>query len=108
MYVQQAEKRRHFYLVSVLASMQPAHQETNHFRINCGQLGGRLGSSIFVYETQKVVSISSLKIGLIYRFIQMNIVLYIILYVLVYQKRYQTFDNVVSGVTTKLKGELFI
>uniref|UniRef100_A0A1I8H227 ATP receptor n=1 Tax=Macrostomum lignano TaxID=282301 RepID=A0A1I8H227_9PLAT len=63
-----------------------------------------LSATLFEYETQKVIAISSYKIGLIYRGIQMLIVTYVIGWVMLREKGYQSFDTVVSGVTTKLKG----
>ncbi len=61
-------------------------------------------SSVFDYETQKVVQINSIKIGATYRLIQLCIVLYVIFWVMYYEKGYQAFDEAVSGVTAKLKG----
>ncbi|PAA66870.1 hypothetical protein BOX15_Mlig014818g1 [Macrostomum lignano] len=63
-----------------------------------------LSATLFEYETQKVIAISSYKIGLIYRGIQMLIVTYVIGWVMLREKGYQSFETVVSGVTTKLKG----
>uniref|UniRef100_A0A1I8F422 ATP receptor n=1 Tax=Macrostomum lignano TaxID=282301 RepID=A0A1I8F422_9PLAT len=62
-----------------------------------------LSATLFEYETQKVIAISSYKIGLIYRGIQMLIVTYVIGWVMLREKGYQSFETVVSGVTTKLK-----
>uniref|UniRef100_A0A5K3FK95 ATP receptor n=1 Tax=Mesocestoides corti TaxID=53468 RepID=A0A5K3FK95_MESCO len=61
-------------------------------------------SNVFDYETQKVVQINSLKIGITYRLIQLGIVLYVAVWVMYYEKGYQAFDEAVSGVTAKLKG----
>uniref|UniRef100_A0A1I8G2Z9 ATP receptor n=1 Tax=Macrostomum lignano TaxID=282301 RepID=A0A1I8G2Z9_9PLAT len=63
-----------------------------------------LTATLFEYETQKVIAISSYKIGLIYRGIQLLIVTYVVGWVMLREKGYQSFDTVVSGVTTKLKG----
>uniref|UniRef100_A0A1I8IVR3 Ion_trans domain-containing protein n=1 Tax=Macrostomum lignano TaxID=282301 RepID=A0A1I8IVR3_9PLAT len=62
-----------------------------------------LVATLFEYETQKVIAISSYKIGLIYRSIQLLIVTYVVGWVMLREKGYQSFDHVVSGVTTKLK-----
>ncbi|PAA87483.1 hypothetical protein BOX15_Mlig018619g2 [Macrostomum lignano] len=60
--------------------------------------------ALFRYETSKVVQISSIKVSVIYRLIQLLIIAYVIGWVVVYKKGYQDFDDVVSGVTTKVKG----
>lgn len=64
-------------------------------------------TSLFDYETQKVVKINSVKIGFTYRLIQLGIVLYVMFWVMYYEKGYQAFDEAVSGVTAKLKGIAF-
>ncbi|XP_077987816.1 P2X purinoceptor 4-like [Glandiceps talaboti] len=56
------------------------------------------------YDTPKIVHIKSKKVGAINRLIQLAIIGYIFGYVIVYQKGYQDFDDVVSSVTTKVKG----
>lgn len=66
-----------------------------------------MSATLFEYETQKVVQITSKKVGLIFRAIQLGFVLYIILWVMWWEKGYQSFDSVVSGVTAKLKGVVF-
>uniref|UniRef100_A0A183STG3 ATP receptor n=1 Tax=Schistocephalus solidus TaxID=70667 RepID=A0A183STG3_SCHSO len=66
-----------------------------------------LTSSMFDYETQKVVQINSKKIGCTFRLIQLGIILYVIIWVMIYEKGYQSFDEAVSGVTAKLKGVAF-
>ncbi|KAL7061786.1 hypothetical protein AAHC03_01959 [Spirometra sp. Aus1] len=66
-----------------------------------------LTSSMFDYETQKVVQINSKKIGCTFRLIQLCIILYVIIWVMIYEKGYQSFDEAVSGVTAKLKGVAF-
>lgn len=61
-------------------------------------------SLIFEYETTKILIINSKRVSLINRFIQACILAYIIGYVLVYEKGYQSFDNVESAITSKVKG----
>ncbi|XP_072043604.1 P2X purinoceptor 4-like isoform X2 [Amphiura filiformis] len=56
------------------------------------------------YDTEKIVHIKSKKVGLINRVIQLGIIGYIIGWVLIYEKGYQSTDEVVSAITTKLKG----
>ncbi|XP_077995539.1 P2X purinoceptor 4-like isoform X3 [Glandiceps talaboti] len=56
------------------------------------------------YDTPKIVHIKSKKVGFINRIIQLAIITYIVGWVIVYKKGYQDFDDVVSTVTTKVKG----
>ncbi|XP_070573245.1 P2X purinoceptor 4-like isoform X3 [Ptychodera flava] len=56
------------------------------------------------YDTPKYVHIKSKKVGLINRLFQLCIIAYIVGYVIVLSKGYQEFDNVISTVTTKVKG----
>lgn len=61
----------------------------------------------FEYDTPKIVHIKSKKIGVLSRFVQLAIIAYIIGYVLYYNKAYQEFDEVVSAVSSKVKGVVF-
>nr|XP_054749125.1 P2X purinoceptor 4-like [Lytechinus pictus]XP_054749126.1 P2X purinoceptor 4-like [Lytechinus pictus] len=61
-------------------------------------------ASFFEYDTPKIVHIKSKKVGLINRLLQLAIIGYIIGWVLVYKKGYQSTDDVMSAVTTKMKG----
>lgn len=72
--------------------------------INASTAWKAFASSVFDYETHKVVQINSCKIGATYRLIQLGIVLYVTVWVMYYEKGYQAFDEAVSGVTAKLKG----
>lgn len=63
-----------------------------------------LRAILFEYQTPKIVTISSAKIGLFNRFVQLSIIAYIIGYAIIYKKGYQETDTVQSAVTTKLKG----
>eukprot|EP00117_Sycon_ciliatum_P017443 scpid72722/ scgid16433/ P2X purinoceptor 4; ATP receptor; Purinergic receptor len=65
---------------------------------------GKIGSTLFEYETLKVVHIRSKKVGFINRLIQLVVICYVIGYAIVYEKGYQDTDLVTSGVTAKLKG----
>ncbi|KER33954.1 hypothetical protein T265_00386 [Opisthorchis viverrini] len=64
-------------------------------------------SGLLEYETQKVVQIHSLKVGITFRLIQLGIILYVVVWVMIFEKGYQQFDHAVSGVTAKLKGIAF-
>ncbi|KAK1156361.1 P2X purinoceptor 4-like isoform X1 [Acipenser oxyrinchus oxyrinchus] len=63
-----------------------------------------LGQMLFEYDTPRIVSIKSRKVGLINRLVQLGILAYVIGWVFVWQKGYQQFDSVISSVTTKVKG----
>lgn len=63
-----------------------------------------LGPVLFEYDTPRIVSIKSRKVGLINRLVQLGILAYVIGWVFVWQKGYQQFDSVISSVTTKVKG----
>ncbi|XP_041642675.1 P2X purinoceptor 4b [Cheilinus undulatus] len=62
---------------------------------------------VFDYETTKTLVIPSLEVGCVFRFIQILVLLYALGYVLIVQKAYQQTDNVMSSVTTKVKGFAF-
>ncbi|XP_063171352.1 P2X purinoceptor 4 [Candoia aspera] len=66
----------------------------------CGGLYGFL----FEYDTPRIVSIKSRKVGLMNRVVQLAILAYVIGWVFVWEKGYQETDSVVSSVTTKVKG----
>uniref|UniRef100_A0A1I8FT08 TMC domain-containing protein n=1 Tax=Macrostomum lignano TaxID=282301 RepID=A0A1I8FT08_9PLAT len=51
-----------------------------------------LVATLFEYETQKVIAISSYKIGLIYRSIQLLIVTYVVGWVMLREKGYQSLE----------------
>ncbi|XP_070535260.1 P2X purinoceptor 4a-like [Ptychodera flava] len=60
------------------------------------------------YQTPKIVRINRKKIGILYRLIQLAVIVYILGYVIILSKGYQEFDDVVSTVTTKVKGVSYI
>lgn len=72
--------------------------------VSCSDI---LISTLFEYDTQKIVHIQSKTVGLINRFIQLIIIAYIVGFVLVYNKGYQEFDDVLASVSTKVKGYSF-
>ncbi|XP_040011781.1 P2X purinoceptor 4b [Xiphias gladius] len=62
---------------------------------------------VFDYETPKTLVISSIRVGCVFRFTQLLVVLFVVGYVCVVQKAYQETDNIISSVTTKVKGFAF-
>uniref|UniRef100_A0A8C4ECX5 P2X purinoceptor n=1 Tax=Dicentrarchus labrax TaxID=13489 RepID=A0A8C4ECX5_DICLA len=62
---------------------------------------------VFDYETPKTLVIPSIRVGCVFRFTQLLVVLYVVGYVCVVQKAYQETDSVISTVTTKVKGFAF-
>ncbi|XP_062999990.1 P2X purinoceptor 4 [Elgaria multicarinata webbii] len=69
-----------------------------------GSLCGPLYSCLFEYDTPRIVSIKSRKVGLMNRLVQLAILAYVIGWVFVWEKSYQETDSVVSSVTAKVKG----
>jgi hypothetical protein len=65
-------------------------------------------SSLFNYNTERSASIKSLRVGIVYRLTQIAILVYIIGYELIYSKGYQSFDEVSSVITSKVKGEGYV
>eukprot|EP00058_Branchiostoma_floridae_P020335 XP_002605825.1 hypothetical protein BRAFLDRAFT_84310 [Branchiostoma floridae] len=64
----------------------------------------RIVQVVFEYDTPRIVHIKNKKVGLINRVIQLGIIGYIIGWVFVHKKGYQDFGDIVSSVSTKLKG----
>ncbi|XP_033123168.1 P2X purinoceptor 4-like isoform X2 [Anneissia japonica] len=60
--------------------------------------------SALEYDTPKVVHIKSKKVGFINRLIQIGVIVYVVVWAIILQKGYQETDEVISAVTTKLKG----
>ncbi|GAU94607.1 hypothetical protein RvY_06346-1 [Ramazzottius varieornatus] len=63
-------------------------------------------SFFFQYETPRLLTMRTRHIGIMYRFIQLLLLVYVIAYVFIVMKSYQTFDYVNSSVVTKVKGVL--
>ncbi|XP_065830397.1 P2X purinoceptor 4-like [Oscarella lobularis] len=70
----------------------------------CSRVCGVVSSALLDYNTSKLVHIRNQKIGLIYRLVQLGVIVYIIGYVIVIKKGYQETDTVLSSVTAKMKG----
>ncbi|XP_029296566.1 P2X purinoceptor 4b [Cottoperca gobio] len=62
---------------------------------------------VFHYETVKTLVIPNVRVGCVFRFTQLLVLLYVVGYVCVVQKSYQEKESVVSTVTTKVKGFAF-
>ncbi|TSK72025.1 P2X purinoceptor 4 [Bagarius yarrelli] len=65
---------------------------------------GSVSRCFFDYSTSKVLVIQSKKVGALNRLGQALVIAYIVGYVCVLKKGYQDTDNVISSVTTKVKG----
>ncbi|XP_042555383.1 P2X purinoceptor 5 isoform X1 [Dipodomys spectabilis] len=65
----------------------------------------RLCLSLFDYKTEKYVVAKNKKVGLLYRLLQLSILLYLVLWVFLVKKSYQDTDtSLQSAVVTKVKG----
>uniref|UniRef100_H3D1J8 P2X purinoceptor n=1 Tax=Tetraodon nigroviridis TaxID=99883 RepID=H3D1J8_TETNG len=63
--------------------------------------------AVFDYETSRTLVIPNLRVGCVFRFIQVLILLYVVGYICVVRKSYQESDSLISTVTTKVKGFAF-
>ncbi|OWA51563.1 P2X purinoceptor 4 [Hypsibius exemplaris] len=61
---------------------------------------------LFQYETPRVVTMRSRRIGLTYRIVQLALFVYLIGYVFIYSKSYQRFDYADGSVVSKVRGIL--
>ncbi|XP_055336564.1 LOW QUALITY PROTEIN: P2X purinoceptor 4-like [Paramacrobiotus metropolitanus] len=61
----------------------------------------------FIYQTPRVVSLKSKRIGIIYRTLQLALLAYLVGYVFLYKKSYQATDTADFSVVTKVKGMLY-
>ncbi|XP_028838263.1 P2X purinoceptor 1 isoform X2 [Denticeps clupeoides] len=59
------------------------------------------------YETPRQVLVKNKRVGIVCRLIQLGVLAYIIGWVFIYEKGYQTEDNAISSVFTKMKGVSF-
>ncbi|XP_041348951.1 P2X purinoceptor 4-like isoform X2 [Gigantopelta aegis] len=64
-------------------------------------------SVFFEYDTPRIVHIKSKKVGFVNRFLQACVIGYVIGYAIVWQKGYQSFEDVQSAITVKVKGVAF-
>ncbi|KAM9596570.1 P2X purinoceptor 5 isoform 2-T2 [Trichechus inunguis] len=64
--------------------------------------------SLFDYKTEKYVIAKNKKVGLLYRLLQLSILLYLVVWVFMVKKGYQDIDtSLQSAVITKVKGVAF-
>ncbi|XP_049714659.1 P2X purinoceptor 5 isoform X4 [Elephas maximus indicus] len=64
--------------------------------------------SLFDYKTEKYVIAKNKKVGLLYRLLQLSILLYLVVWVFIVKKGYQDTDtSLQSAVITKVKGVAF-
>ncbi|KAK2912051.1 hypothetical protein Q8A67_004184 [Cirrhinus molitorella] len=61
----------------------------------------------FEYETPRQVLVKNIKVAVACRIIQMGVLAYIIGWVFMYEKGYQTVDNAIGSIFTKMKGVSF-
>lgn len=60
--------------------------------------------TFFEYETPKVVTIKNVPLGILRLSLQTLVISFVVVYQLWYARGYQTFAEVESSVTTKVKG----
>lgn len=58
----------------------------------------------FEYDTPRMVLVRNKKVGIIFRLIQLAVLVYVVGWVFVYEKGYQTSSGLISSVSVKLKG----
>jgi hypothetical protein len=63
---------------------------------------------VFTYSTVRSATIYNVKVGLVYRIVQVLLLTYIIGYEFINNRAYQTHDTVSSVVTSKVKGQGFV
>lgn len=61
----------------------------------------------FEYETPREVLVKNRRVAIVCRIIQLGVLAYIIGWVFMYEKGYQTVDNAIGSVFTKMKGVSF-
>ena len=70
-------------------------------------VAGRIISTVFEYDTAKIVHINSKSVGIINRILQLAVLLYVLIWVFIIKKGYQKEVTGVSGTTSKVKGIAF-
>ncbi|XP_077021696.1 P2X purinoceptor 1 isoform X2 [Tamandua tetradactyla] len=68
------------------------------------RLQDELAAFFFEYDTPRMVLVRNKKVGLVFRLIQLVVLVYVIGWVFVYEKGYQTSGGLISSVSVKLKG----
>ncbi|XP_020820426.1 P2X purinoceptor 1 isoform X3 [Phascolarctos cinereus] len=69
-----------------------------------GQIRTKLSAFFFEYDTPRMVLVRNKKVGVIFRLIQLVVLIYVIGWVFLFEKGYQTADGLISSVSVKLKG----
>jgi len=77
---------------------------TSKIGINVRAFCRTLYSGIFSYSTVREINVEYKPVAVVYRLVQLLILVYIIGYDIIWNKGYQTTDGVTSTVTTKVKG----
>nr|XP_058902735.1 P2X purinoceptor 1 isoform X3 [Kogia breviceps] len=68
------------------------------------RLQDELAAFFFEYDTPRMVLVRNKKVGVVFRLIQLVVLVYVIGWVFVYEKGYQTSSGLISSVSVKLKG----
>ena len=61
-------------------------------------------SAVFEYDTPKVITVKNVPMGIMRLILQVSIMCFIVLYQLWHSRGYQTFCDVESSLTAKVKG----
>ncbi|XP_027704702.1 P2X purinoceptor 1 isoform X1 [Vombatus ursinus] len=69
-----------------------------------GRIRTKLSAFFFEYDTPRMVLVRNKKVGVIFRLIQLVVLIYVIGWVFLFEKGYQTTDGLISSVSVKLKG----
>ncbi|XP_004605013.2 P2X purinoceptor 1 [Sorex araneus] len=68
------------------------------------RLQEELAAFFFEYDTPRMVLVRNKKVGVIFRLIQLVVLVYVVGWVFVFEKGYQTSSSLISSVSVKLKG----
>ncbi|XP_047614103.1 P2X purinoceptor 1 isoform X2 [Phacochoerus africanus] len=68
------------------------------------RLQDELAAFFFEYDTPRMVLVRNKKVGVVFRLIQLVVLVYVVGWVFVYEKGYQTSSGLISSVSVKLKG----
>lgn len=84
--------------------MQGARFSAPSWATMARRLQDELAAFFFEYDTPRMVLVRNKKVGVIFRLIQLVVLVYVIGWVFVYEKGYQTSSGLISSVSVKLKG----
>ncbi|XP_062887830.1 P2X purinoceptor 1 [Mobula hypostoma] len=68
------------------------------------ELGKNLSDFLFEYKTPRMIALRDKRIGLIFRLIQLIVLVYVVGWVFIHEKGYQYTDSTTSSVSIKVKG----